>query len=167
MFYLSLQEPYAWLVLQRANEDDPKQPLKPIENRVWPLPKNFTVPQRVWIHASLTMYPGASLEELHTIMTASQYIRVRKSLHFIFELWESFRGRPGILKHIEYFGHILGSVVITGQVTESDDPWFTGPYGFALEYPELLAKPIPYRGQLKFFEVTLEGGTSANRHGAP
>ena len=153
MFCLSLQEPYAWLILQRAYEDDPKKPLKPIENRDWPLPKSFKVPQRILIHASLTMYPGADLQEIHRIMTASQWLRHRAALHSIWNLWESYRSRPQELKKFGYFGHILGSVVITGQVTESDDRWFFGPFGFTLEYPELLPVPIPYRGMLKFFDV--------------
>ncbi len=156
MLCLSLQQPYAWLVLQRNYEDNPKKPLKPIENRDWPLPtKNGRIkcPQRVLIHASLTMYPGANLEEIHRLMTASQWLRHRETLHSIWNMWESYKSRPHLLKRFKYFGRILGSVAITGQVTESDDPWFFGPYGFSMEYPELLAPPIPYRGMLKFFEV--------------
>ncbi len=151
---LSLQQPYASLILWRANKDDPKMPLKPIENRKWPLPRDFELPQRVLIHASLTMYPGATLERIHALMTPAQWSEHGVELQEIFRHGELNRGKKS-----RWFGHILGSVVITGQVTESDNPWFFGPYGFSMEYPELLAKPVPYKGRLGFFPVTLEGQT--------
>ncbi len=153
MLCLSFQQPYAFLVLQRAYLDDPKKPLKPIENRDWPLPKTFKVPQRVLIHASLTMYPEATLEELRPLLLPTQRFNYWATIRQIFETYKS---RPIKLRQSPYFGHILGSVVITGCVTESDDPWFFGKYGYTLEYPEMLAKPIRYKGQLKFFEVNLE-----------
>ncbi|MDP2730550.1 MAG: hypothetical protein Q8O55_08700 [Dehalococcoidales bacterium] len=155
MLCLSLQQPYASLVLWRAYEDDPKKPLKPIENRDWPLPKSFKVPQRVLIQASLTWYPGARLEDLQLLMMPSQWARVQEELCVMFGVWQRDKSRPADIKQSKYFGHILGSVVITGQVTESDDPWFFGPFGFTCEYPELLPKPIPYKGYFKFFEVAL------------
>ena len=153
MLCLSVQEPSAWLILQRANPDEPKTPLKSIENRDWPLPKSFVVPQRVLIHASLSLYPGVRLGDLQSLMSPIQWLRHREDIQSIFQWGEQFRGQPEKLRSQKYFGHILGSVVITGCVTESDSPWFFGPYGFTLEYPEMLAKPIPYRGKLNFFEV--------------
>ncbi|MDO8634914.1 MAG: hypothetical protein Q7R34_01530, partial [Dehalococcoidia bacterium] len=117
------------------------------------LPKNFKVPQRVFIHASLTMYPGASLEELRPLLLPTQRFNHWATIRRIFDTWNAYRGRPEVLKKDRYFGHILGSVVITGQVTESTDPWFFGPFGFTMEYPELLPKPIPWKGYFKFFEV--------------
>ena len=50
-------------------------------------------------------------------------------------------------------GSIVGEVTITGCVDLSDSPWFCGPYGFTLADPFAYETPIPYRGQLGFFEV--------------
>ena len=50
-------------------------------------------------------------------------------------------------------GGILGEVTITDCVDTSSSPWFCGPYGFLLSEPTAYEVPIPYRGQLGFFEV--------------
>ena len=52
-------------------------------------------------------------------------------------------------------GAIIGEVDITNCVDKSDSPWFVGKYGLVLANPVLYDKPIPYRGQLGFFEVKL------------
>ena len=51
-------------------------------------------------------------------------------------------------------GAIIGEVDITGCVTASKSPWFTGPYGFVLANPKAYEQPIPCKGKLGFFEVT-------------
>ena len=50
-------------------------------------------------------------------------------------------------------GAIIGEVTITGCLSDSDSPWFCGPYGFILENPVAYPTPIPCRGQLGFFQV--------------
>ena len=50
-------------------------------------------------------------------------------------------------------GAIVGEVTITGCLSGSDSPWFCGPYGFTLEDPVAYETPIPYHGQLGFFQV--------------
>jgi hypothetical protein len=49
----------------------------------------------------------------------------------------------------------VGEVSIVGCVTESDSPWFHGPYGFLLADPIAYKKPIPFKGRLGFFNVVL------------
>lgn len=52
-------------------------------------------------------------------------------------------------------GGIVGQVEITGCVTASPSPWFTGPYGLVLANP----KALPFRpcqGRLGIFEVEIE-----------
>ena len=44
-------------------------------------------------------------------------------------------------------------VTITDCVDSSSSPWFCGPYGFLLSSPMAYKDPIPYRGQLGFFQV--------------
>ncbi|MDD4874432.1 MAG: hypothetical protein PHE15_05625 [Dehalococcoidales bacterium] len=159
---LSLQEPYAWLIVQRAYEDSPGKPIKDVENRHWPLPKNFTVPQRIYVHASLTMY-DVSLQEIRGQMGAMQWLRQRDALHSMYSLWETYKSRREELKKFRYFGHIIGEVDITGcqfRFGEENDNLYShwaipGQYGFKLANPVLFDKPIPYRGQQGFFEVKL------------
>ena len=50
------------------------------------------------------------------------------------------------------FGAIIGSVEIIDCVTESDSPWFTGPFGWVLANPKP-CDPVPYKGQLGLFNV--------------
>jgi len=52
-------------------------------------------------------------------------------------------------------GAIIGEVTITGCLSASDSPWFCGPYGFILEDPVAYETPIPWRGQLGFFQVDI------------
>jgi len=109
---LSIQEPYAWLILQKTFVSYPK-PIKDVENRRWPLPKNFTLPQRIYVHASLTMY-DVSLQELRDRMSAMQWLKQRDALHSMYSLWETYKGRPEELRKYRYFGHIIGEVDIIG-----------------------------------------------------
>ena len=55
-------------------------------------------------------------------------------------------------------GVLAGEVTIMEQVTESKNPWFTGPYGYVLADPLLFEKPIPWRGMPGFFEVDVQDG---------
>jgi len=50
-------------------------------------------------------------------------------------------------------GVILGTVELVDCVTESNSEWFFGDYGFVLENPRQLIKPIPFRGALGFWEI--------------
>lgn len=151
---LSLQQPYAWLILQRANEDDPVVPLKPVESSTWPLPKNFTLPQRIYVHASLTMY-DVSLNEIHDRMTEPQWLRYRLVLGFIYTT------RRGDRRGSWDFGYILGEITITGCKfrfpDENDDlysPWhFPGQYGYSLACPVLYREPVPCKGMPGFFTL--------------
>ncbi len=48
------------------------------------------------------------------------------------------------------YGGIIGAVTISDCVTESESPWFTGKFGFALENPRTLPF-MPCPGTLGFF----------------
>jgi ASCH domain len=49
-------------------------------------------------------------------------------------------------------GAIVGVATITDCVSESDSPWFYGPYGFVLQDARPV-KPANYRGQLGWFDT--------------
>lgn len=116
---------------------------KDVENRTWPLPKNFKVPQRIYIHASSKPDNGA-IEPL---------IEMGLPPIIVLSLYDK-----------RLTGAIIGEVTITGCVTNSKSPWAVpGQYHFLLSDPEFYKKPIPYTGRLGFFEVNTElegrGGT--------
>ena len=50
-------------------------------------------------------------------------------------------------------GAIVGEVTITDCVDSSSSPWFCGSYVFLLLESTAYVMPIPYRGQLGFFDV--------------
>lgn len=49
-------------------------------------------------------------------------------------------------------GAIIGSVELVDVVTESSSSWFQGKYGFVLRSPIPLSEPVPWKGQLGFWE---------------
>lgn len=63
----------------------------------------------------------------------------------------SFRGR--FLIHAGNGEATVYNCVDAGDWTAKGSPWFFGPYGFAIRDAKLWDRPIPYRGQLGFFEV--------------
>lgn len=140
---LSIKQPWAWLICAG---------FKDIENRKWRIGRNpqhgpyssrdvdnfsIKLPERIYVHAGKGADAGGGITDfLYKIFDGD-------IPHTVFEL------KP------DMFGTIIGEVTITGCVEKSDSPWFVGKYGFTLADPVLYDKPIPYRGQLGFFEVKL------------
>jgi ASCH domain len=100
---------------------------KDIENRSW----NTTYRGEFFIHASKGM-------------TKKEYEDCDR---FVYKL------NPSLMlphkKELSY-GGIVGVATLTACVTESDSPWFTGEFGFALEKPRALPF-MPCQGRLQFF----------------
>jgi len=126
---LSIRQPYAhWLSNPQLFIDKKLKP-KTIENRDW-----------------TTKYRGPLL--LHASMTFEE------------DALDYWCGRVGygftqvvpMLKQGYKRGAIVGYAELVNVVTESDDPWFVGRYGFVLANARPI-EPIPYRGQLKLFSV--------------
>lgn len=104
---------------------------KNIENRDWPTKGRG----RIYVHA------GKKLDKEAIDFIKHQYPDI--------PLPETFD-----------LGGIVGTVVVTGCITESSNRWFYGDYGFTLATPKTL--PFrPYRGQLGFFEVAEEDQSTA------
>lgn len=147
---LSIRQPWAWLICAGIPEIKPvpvagrsdlstlqytgRVLFKNIENRKWPLPASFTLPQRIFIHAG---------------------IRCDNCLTQLLNM-----GLPAIWVLLAFGkkaarGAIVGEVDIVDCVTESVNPWFTGPYGFVLANPALYEETIPYKGRRGLFEVII------------
>lgn len=122
---------------------------KDVENRGWSLTryiKREYLPVRVYLHASKTPASKGDVAFIKRKLTSEQ----RREFEAVD--WERYRG------------HIIGEVTITDEITMDDwgmpathSPWFFGTYGFVVEDGVLYDNPVPCRGQLGFFEVSLEG----------
>ncbi len=127
MYALSIKQPWAWLICAGY---------KDVENRDWAT----KVRGRVYIHT------GKSWDA-----NAMDYIRKRVKPEIAAKVC-----KPQLLP----LGSIIGEVDIVNCLeywsgTKNKSPWFVGRYGFFLANPVLYEKPIPYKGQLGFFEVSL------------
>ena len=127
---LSLMQPWAWLIVT-PDPERPNYPLKDVENRTWRLPMTFVVPQRIYVHASLRWDRDAFEVMREVIYQKNIDVPIKEELTF---------------------GAIIGEVTIMGCVTESDNPWFMGPYGFQLMNPTFYETPIACKGQLGFWK---------------
>ncbi len=152
IYALSVKEPYAYLICfgcpvmeEIPVPDNPvaftlewrgKVIRKDVENRNWPLPKRFTIPQRVYIHAA-QKFDNKALELLIKLGLPPMQILMMYG-----------KSSPR--------GAIIGEVTITGCVTNSKSLWaIPGQRHFTLADPELYDHAIPYRGQQRFFRPNL------------
>lgn len=122
---ISLMQPWAWLMVNGY---------KDIENRKW----NTSFRGPVLVQASKT-FDNDSMVFIRAILK-----QLEEAGDFKVTLPDKFD-----------MGGIVGMFNITKVVTESDNPWFFGPYGFVVKE----AKPLPFyplRGQLNFFDVSNE-----------
>lgn len=60
-------------------------------------------------------------------------------------------------------GGIIGAFTVTGCVSESDDPFFFGPYGFTVNNAVSFPAVIPCRGSLGFFSVPADVSAACQR----
>lgn len=120
---------------------------KDVENRNWSMTRYIRrdkLPVRIWLHASKTKTPRRELDYILSRLSIEQ------ENEFAQVDWSKYRG------------HLIGQVTLVDEITHSDigvkhlySPWFFGDYGFIVKDGMLLNNPIPYRGQLGFFEIEL------------
>ncbi len=126
---LSIRQPWAWLIVQGFQD---------IENRTW-----FTKFRgRVYVHAG----------KISDVDPAAHYSQTQNAILDCLSTTQQYaflKARPWPL------GAIVGEVEIIDCVQESPCPWFEGPYGFVLRNPVAYTEPIPFKGQLGFFDVAL------------
>lgn len=135
---LSIRQPWAQLICMGV---------KDIENRTWPTKHRG----RIYVHAGAKP-DGQTYNDTKNIVAHIMRNIVDQNVgHRVWQLVYLRRESPWK----RYYGSIIGEVDIVDCVTESESPWFEGPYGFVLENPQLYDAPIPYRGWLRFFDVSL------------
>lgn len=119
---LSVRQPWAWAIVHAG---------KDIENRSWQA-VNHGLNQRgrIAVHASKGM-------------TRSEY---ESAARFMEDELEIVCPLPADL----YRGGIIGSVEVTGVVTDSNSPWFVGPRGLVLADAQA-CDPVEAPGALGYF----------------
>lgn len=123
---LSVRAPWWWAILHG----------KPVENRDWYT--NFR--GTVWLHASKHWSRREIEEDLEDIAFMAEkdgLVLPKVNLDYM----------------LDSGGCIVGSVEIVGCVTEHPSAFFVGKFGFVLRNPAALAKPVPVKGALGFFDV--------------
>ena len=143
---LSIKQPWAYLICAG---------LKDIENRSWCTHKR----QRIYIHASKT-FDKKGLEWL-----TSNEKSIPNEFVGNYKIGDTSAYEILMEKEIDEYpiGAIIGEVDIiacvlrqSGEEGRFYSPWHeVGKYGFVLANPVMYDEPIPYRGQLGLFEVTL------------
>ena len=129
---LSVRQPWAWSILCAG---------KDVENRTWPT----SFRGRLLIHASCSFdpYGPPAIAAFRSSRASGEILDIPPQLPT---------------------GVIVGSVEVVDCV-QSDDcesPWRAGPWCWLLRDPVAFARPIPYKGRLRLFEVpdeVLEGRT--------
>lgn len=126
---LSVRQPYAsWLVHPKEFLAAGVKP-KTVENRDWKTSHRG----KLLIHASKTFEQDE------------------------FEYWTEQSNRLNDVtsrEEMEYpSGAIVGIADLVDIVEESDDPWFTGRYGWMLKDAYAFDEPVPWKGALRLFPV--------------
>jgi len=122
---LSIRQPWAHLICAG---------LKDIENRTWPTAYRG----RIYVHAGQRFdFEGWNYLCLHAKLLRGIDI----------DQWAALALYPP--------SGIVGEVDIVDCVRASESPWFEGPFGFVLRNPVPYPKPIPMRGRLGLFEVSV------------
>lgn len=129
---LSIRQPWAWFVAQG---------LKPLENRNW----ETQFRGEFLIHASGGMTKAECEDCFDLVRQIPEALKAGRDAGLSYDV---------LKKH--HMGGFVGIAEVVGCVSESDSPWFFGKYGFEIANARPLAKIIPFKGQLGFFNVPEE-----------
>ena len=158
-----------WLMAKHRVDNDG---WKDVENRNWSLPREIalSLPYRIYLHASKK---PASQEEIDFIarnLTEEQWqefsrvnwntlrghiigeITIVKQIHKTNYNPMSQYGMGGVYSIADLHYEL---VALKKDCPEYFSKWFFGKFGFVVRDGKLLDTPIPYKGQLGFFEVKL------------
>lgn len=119
---------------------------KDTENRSWPIPKSMKLPIRIYLHASKHLESWDDLWLAHSLLTLNQWAVLRWAVD-----WKQYKG--AIIGEVDIISY---SYRFPDENANLYSPWhMPGQFGFKMANPILYDKPIPYRGQLGFFNVEL------------
>lgn len=131
---LSIMQPWSWLIVNR---------FKTIENRDWQPEQSIMreLPMRVLIHTGKKPDPRC--------VGNGQFIRPYSRIGQLFpECYEWEQAQ----EECNQLGGIVGAATLVAVVSQSNNPWFVGKYGFVLE--DTMPLPfMPLSGKPGFFYV--------------
>jgi hypothetical protein len=127
---LTIRQPWAWAVFHA-------EPPKDVENRDWRT--DYRGP--LVIHAA----KGMTREEYHSFWEFYGFARLASGAA------DSVLNLPAYEDLAR--GAIIGVVELADCVRSHHSPWFQGEYGFVLQNPRPLARPIATAGALKLWDV--------------
>lgn len=116
-----------------------------------PPPKALTVRQP-WAHLIMAGLKTIENRTWQTNYRGVLYIHAGSRMHETPLAEINRRHKLNIEINQLQFGAIIGRVELVDIVSRSDNPYFTGPYGWILENPEAL-EPIPLRGKMGLFDL--------------
>jgi len=131
---LSVRAPWWWAILHG----------KPVENRDW----YTTFRGRIWLHASKWWNVGEISDDWDDI----KLMAAKDSIALPLPVGDEALRLHAIAMR-DAGGCIVGSVEIVDCVRVHPSAFFVGEYGFVLKDPVTLAKPVPCKGSLGFFDV--------------
>src|SRR5579883_721575 len=131
MLALSIQQPYAWLIVHGY---------KNIENRDW----------TTSYHGLLLIHAGKKIDR--TVLLSREWESKNLAMP---DHWKAAWSNMPENADFET-GGIVGYATLQKVVTDHTSPWFVGKYGFVLMNCHPLPFIIPCRGQLGLFEVPQE-----------
>lgn len=132
---LSIRQPWAFSIFHLG---------KPIENRTWAT--KYRGP--LAIHVSAHRLTALEIEDFICVAEGAVSHNA-----FYAELKRTTPMAIGVARwdHLPR-GGIIGTVDLVDCVTESDSPWFFGPYGLVLANPRP-CKFVPMKGRLGLFNI--------------
>jgi hypothetical protein len=122
---LSIKQPWAWGICNLPDEFK-----KFIENRTWN-----------------TKFRGEFLVHASKGFDADGYERIKWYLQEL-----GYKGEIPTKKEFVY-GALVGKTELIDVIQKDTSIWFEGEYGYVLKNSMALKEPIPYKGQLNFFNV--------------
>lgn len=153
MYALTLRHPWIWAVVHLG---------KRIENRTWEPPEHL-IGQYIAIHGAVP--PKGKSEQIalsEDITAIYQGILRKLPQGEQLELAQYFKHRfphpySSDRTLIEVENTVMPGIVAVARlervITESDSPWFFGPYGFVLADVTVLPEPVACKGAQKFWKL--------------
>lgn len=134
---LSIMQPWSFLIVNS---------FKDIENREWQPPQSIMaqLPLRMLIHTG-------KKPDIQCTDHRGQFVRPYGRIGRLFpECYEQVAN-----EECNQLGGIIGAATLVAVVSESDNPWFVGGYGFVLQ--DVMPLPfMPLSGKRGFFQVDYE-----------
>lgn len=143
-YALTLKHPWPFAIFRLG---------KDIENRNWKLPEKY-LGQTIAIHGGA--FPKGH-KTVYAVKQDVEHITTQILTHRNFkidpELKSWWKDNPKLQLKDWIMPGLIGSVKIVDCVYQSNNPWFSGRYGFVFEEAKLFEKPIPAKGKLGFWSL--------------